>query len=151
MLDLVEEPLDQIAVLVNLLVVDDGLRPGAVRRHYGLGPGGSDRVAEAIGVVTLVGEQLLERQPADEILGLSDVVHMTRGEDEAERVAKRIDPRIDLCAQAAARAPDRLIFAAPFAPAACWCARTMELSTIRYSKSGFSINALKRLSHTPFL
>ena len=44
-----------------------------------------------------------------------------------------------LGAQAAARAADRLIFRPPFfAPAACWCARTMVESTIRYSKSGSS-------------
>src|SRR5262249_32306231 len=50
-----------------------------------------------------------------------------------------------------ARTPDRLIFASPFAPAACWWARTMVESMIRYSKSGFSINALKTRCQTPFL
>ena len=76
---------------------------------------------------------------------------MTTGEDEANGVAKRIHAGADLGAQAAARTPDRLIFAPPFAPAACWWARTMVESMIRYSKSGLSTNALKTRSQTPFL
>ena len=78
-------------------------------------------------------------------------MHLACGQDEANGIAERIHAGADLRAQAAARTPDRLIFAAPFAPAACWCARTMVESMIRYSKSGFSTNALKTRSHTPFL
>jgi len=40
-------------------------------------------------------------------------------QDEANGIAKRINARTDLGAQAAARTPDRLIVAPPFAPAAC--------------------------------
>lgn len=43
-----------------------------------------------------------------------------------------------------------LIFRPPFlAPAACWWARMMVLSTIRYSKSGSSDMASKMRRHTP--
>src|SRR6516162_9360612 len=57
---------------------------------------------------------------------------------------------MDLGAQAAARATDGLIFRPPFlAPAACWWARTMVESTIRYSKSGSSDSASKIRHHTP--
>jgi hypothetical protein len=78
-------------------------------------------------------------------------MHLACGQDKANRIAQRVDACADLCAQAAARTPDRLIFAPPFAPAACWCARTMVESVIGYSKSGFSTNALKMRSQTPFL
>src|SRR5437588_3270924 len=94
---------------------------------------------------------MLERNAADQVLGLKDVVHLPARQDEANRVAKRVYARADLGAQAAARTPARLIFAPPFAPAACWWARTMVESMIRYSKSGFSTNALKIRSQTPFL
>jgi hypothetical protein len=89
---------------------------------------------------------LVERQTADQILGLANVVHLARGQDEAKWIAERVHARADLRAQAAARTPNRFIFAPPFAPAACWCARTMVESMIKYSKSGLSSNALKRLS-----
>jgi hypothetical protein len=78
-------------------------------------------------------------------------MHLACGQDKANRIAQRVDACVDLRAQTAARTPDRLIFAPPFAPAACWCARTMVESMIRYSKSGFSTNALKMRSQTPFL
>src|SRR6266852_2330818 len=64
-------------------------------------------------------------------------MHLACGQDEANGIAERIHAGTDLRAQAAARTPDRLIFVAPFAPAACWCARTMVESMIRYSKCGF--------------
>src|SRR5882672_11593195 len=58
---------------------------------------------------------------------------------------------MNLGAQATARAADRLIFRPPFlAPAACWWARTMVESTIRYSKSGSSDIASKIRRQTPF-
>ena len=76
--------------------------------------------AEAIGVKALVGEQVLERKAADQVFGLEDVVHLAWGQDEADGIAEGIDPDVYLRTQAAARTPDRLIFAPPFlAPAAC--------------------------------
>jgi hypothetical protein len=42
------------------------------------------------------------------------------GQDEADGIAEGIDTNVYLRTQAAARTPDRLIFASPFfAPAAC--------------------------------
>jgi hypothetical protein len=47
-------------------------------------------------------------------------VHLACGQDEAEGIAEGIDTNVDLGTQAAARTPDRLLFASPFfAPAAC--------------------------------
>src|SRR5213592_375956 len=78
-------------------------------------------------------------------------MHLAWGRNEADGIAEGIHAHVDLRTQAAARTPDRLILAPPFfAPAACWCARTMVESMIRYSKSGSSTNALKRLFQTPF-
>ena len=65
-------------------------------------------------------EQVLERKTADQVFGLEDVVHLAWGQDEADGIAEGIDTNVDLRTQAAARTPDRLIFAPPFfAPAAC--------------------------------
>ena len=51
---------------------------------------------------------------ADQVLGLADVMHLACGQDEANGIAERVHADIDLRAQAAARTPDRLIFASPF-------------------------------------
>ena len=49
-----------------------------------------------------------------------EVVRFTAGQEEAERIAERIDQCMDLGAQSAARAPDRLVLAGFFlAPALC--------------------------------
>ena len=120
MLDFIEEPLDQIAFAIGVLVIWDGLRSRAARWDHGLRAGFCDSGAEAIGVKALVGEQVLERKAADQVFGLEDVVHLAWGQDEADGIAEGIDPDVYLRTQAAARTPDRLIFAPPFfAPAAC--------------------------------
>src|SRR6516225_3774723 len=151
MLDLIEEPLDQIALPVDVLVVRAGLRTRADRWDHRFGTHLCDAGAKPIGVIALVGQKMFEGNAADQVLSLENVVLLAGGQDEANRIAERIHARADFGAQAAARTPDRLIFAPPFAPAACWWARTMVESMIKYSKSGLSTNALKMRSQTPFL
>jgi hypothetical protein len=49
-----------------------------------------------------------------------EVVRFAAGQEEAERVAERVDQCMDLGTQSAARAPDRLVLAGFFfAPALC--------------------------------
>src|SRR5262249_29117832 len=48
-----------------------------------------------------------------------------------------------------ARAADGFILSPPFAPTACWCARTIVASIMICSKSGSSAKTLKRLSQMP--
>ena len=57
------------------------------------------------------------------------VVRLATGQEEADWVAQCIDQGMDLGAQTAARAANRLVLAGFFwAPALCWWARTMVLS-----------------------
>ena len=60
MLDFVDEPLDQIALLVEVLVVRDGLRTRAARWNDCLRADFRNRGAKAVGVKALVGEQVFE-------------------------------------------------------------------------------------------
>ena len=86
----------------------------------GLAAAFCDKSAKAIRVIAHIGEQVLERKTADQVFGLEDVVHLAWGQDEADGIAEGIDTNVYLRTQAAARTPDRLIFAPPFfAPAAC--------------------------------
>jgi len=120
MLDLIEEPLDQIALPVDVLVVRDGLRTRADRWDHRFGAHLCDAGAKPVGIIALVGQKVFERNAADQVFSLENVMHLAGGQDEADRIAERIHARTDFGAQAAARTPDRLIFAPPFfAPAAC--------------------------------
>ena len=149
MFDLVDKVFDEMALLVELGIVCNGLGAGAFRGDHGDNAVGAQVCSEGIGVEGLVGDQDLGGQAADERFGLGDVVRLAGGETNAQRIAERIDGDVQLGAQAPARAPDGLILSPPFAPAECWWARTMVESSMTYSKSGSSVKALKRLSHTP--
>ncbi len=151
MLDLVDESLDQIALFVEVLVVRDGSRAGAVRRDDRLGARVRNGGSKAIGVIALVSEQVFEGEAADQALCLADIGDLACRQNEADRIAKSVNSNADLGAQTAPRTPDRLIFGSPFwAPAACWCARTMVESMIRYSRSGCSPSSVKSRCQTPF-
>ncbi|MET4735602.1 hypothetical protein ABIE64_004348 [Thalassospira sp. MBR-102] len=83
-----------------------------------------DGLAEVIGVVGGVGHDRLDRQVLDQGFSLRHVTLLACGEREAHRASQAAHGHMDLGAQPA--------------PAACWWARTMVESTIRYSKSGSS-------------
>ncbi len=54
------------------------------------------------------------------MIGAGQVMRLAAGQEEADRVAERIDQGMDFGAQSAARAPDRLVVAGFFwAPALC--------------------------------
>jgi hypothetical protein len=60
-----------------------------------LAPHFCDSGAKAIGIKAHIGEQVLERKAADQVFGLEDVVHLTRGQNEADGITERIHPHID--------------------------------------------------------
>ena len=60
MLDFIDEPFDQIAVPVDVLVVGDCLSARAARRDHGFGARIGNVSTEAIGIIALVGEQVFE-------------------------------------------------------------------------------------------
>src|SRR5712664_1899471 len=91
MLDFIDEPLDQITLFVEVLVVGDSSRAGAVRRDNGLSASVCDRGSKAIGVVALVCEQVFEGKTVDQAFCLAYVGDLASREDEADRVAKSVD------------------------------------------------------------
>src|SRR6185437_3286482 len=152
LLEQVDEPLDLLAFLVQMFVIiarhfpvllgrDHRLRPLPLRRRH-------DRVA----VERLVGNERPRLVPLHQWLGLGDVRLLAPRQDELDRVAQSAHEDVDLRAEPATGAAQRLIVVYPFfsAPAACWCARTTVLSMIIHSRSG-SWRTSKTRSHTPFL
>src|SRR6266403_5519188 len=73
-------------------------------------------------------------------------------QEEGKRIAQGIDQRMDFGAQSAFAAPDRLVFTLFFwAPALCWCARTIVLSIMAYSLSASAAKISNTFFHTPLL
>ena len=151
--ELAEEILDQVACLVECLIELAGRCPVLPRRDHGGFSGTRQPLEDAIvGIAGFVGDQDLgghlrqQRISADEIMGLS------RGQQEAQRIAEGVNQSVDFGAQSALAAADRLIVIFFWgAPALCWWARTMVLSIIAYSLSASVARCSKRRCHTPFL
>src|SRR4051794_14993484 len=153
LLQLGEEILDQVPRLVEVLVVPArvlAVRLG--RDHRGLAGPRERREHPLLGVERLVGAQRVRGQVRQQGVGALEVVRLPRREGEAGRVPERVDQGVNLRAQAAAAAPDRLV-ATPFlvAPALCWWARTIVLSIMAYSLSASPAECRKTRSHTPVL
>ena len=120
MLDFIDEPLDQVALRIELSVIADRLRSSAARGNNRLSLGLCNSSTKEIRVVALVGEQAIKSKAADQLLCVADIMRLARAQNEAHRVPECVHADVDLGAQAAARTADRRIFAAPFfAPAAC--------------------------------
>ena len=108
---------------------------GARRDHRGL-PGRGQRFEDPlVGIERLVGDQRIGLHRGQKVVGSHQIVRLAAGQKEADRVPQSIDQGMDLGAQSAARAPDRLVAVFFWAPALCWWARTMVLSIIAYSLS----------------
>src|SRR3954467_2910906 len=151
LLQLGEEVLDQVARLVEVLVVGPGLLAVGLGRDHGRLAGPCERPEHALlGVERLVRDQRVGGEVGQQRVGPLQVVRLPRREREPGRVAERVDQGVDLRAQAAFAAPDRLVASAFLtAPALCWWARTTVLSIIAYSLSASPARCRKILSHTP--
>ena len=120
MFESIEEALDEIAFGV------EGEVAFAERFAVGLGRDHRHDAAhgqsfdEAVGVVTFVGDEGVRLDFGEERFGLGDVVDLTAGQADRQRIAERVDNGVDLGRQSAARSPDRFL-AAIFlsAPALC--------------------------------
>src|SRR3954451_2463899 len=153
LLQLGEEVLDQVTRLVEVLIVGARLLAVRLGRDHRRLAGLRERPEDALlGVERLVGDQRVRGQVRQQRVRTLQVVRLPRREGGAGRVAERVDQGVNLRAQAAAAAPDRLV-AAPFliAPALCWWARTIVPSIIAYSLSASPAKCRKTRSHTPVL
>jgi len=150
LLDILKEALDQISLGIQGVV--------AFALGFAVGLGRNDRLDvstleagdEGVRVVTFVSQDSLRLQLGHERFGLCDIVRLSAGEAQRQRVAQGVYDDMNFGGQAAARATYSLV-EAPFfrAPALCWWALTMVASIMAYSLSGSSAKTLKRLSHTP--
>ncbi len=115
------EILDEVARLVHLFVIgalDFAVAFGRDHRCFACG---EERLDDAlVGVVGFVGQQDVGLHLRQRRVGTFQIVGLAGGEQEGDRIAKGVDQGMDLGAQAALAAPDRLVFAEFFlAPALC--------------------------------
>ena len=136
MLELAEEALDQVAFTVERLA-EAGF-PFAIGfgRDVGHRALRLDQVANAIGVISLVGqndgariETIKQAERGGSVVGLAG------GQAEPDWETLSIDNGVDLGREAAAGATETMISTPLFAVAACWCARIEVLSIIWISPS----------------
>lgn len=145
MFDPCEEALDQIAILVQMRILESEFLAIGTRRDDRSGTTGLDPLDQGIGVAALVGEDRIGSDACNPIGGALDIGDLTSTQNQSQRIAQRIHCSVDFGAQSASRAPDRLRAFFLAAPAECWWARTMVLSRNISSKSaslGSSANAL---------
>lgn len=126
MFDLAEEALDQVAVLVDCGVEATPTSGCGSTRDDRFCSGCSDSVHGALTIVALVSQHMVCRQPFEQPFDLRDVIALTAGQNEAHGIAERIGGGMNLGAQAAFRASQRVSFKPIFgsitffgAPALC--------------------------------
>ena len=129
--EFVEASLDAVAASVECGVVRDRHPARAGGRDDGFGAEVFDELAQGGGVIGAVGEDGPRREAMDEGWCGEDVVALSGGDEEADRPAERVRGHVDLGGQSSSATPQSLIAGPPFPFAACWCALTRVLSSIR--------------------
>jgi hypothetical protein len=120
LLHLCEEILNQVTCRIEVLIEFTWQGSvGARRDHRGL-PGSSQRFEDPlVGVEGFVGDQSIGLHRWQEMICAHQIVRLAAGQMEADRVPQGINQGMDLGAQSAARAPDRLVAGFFWAPALC--------------------------------
>ncbi len=141
MLDFVEKTFNQVALLVQMVIIFPWFFAVLAGRDHCFGWFHCNPVQKFFRVIRAVGNHSLKIKFCNQVIRLGDIVTLTSGQEKAQRVAQRIYAGVDLGAEPAPAAPERLAFlpTAFFdAPAAQGCARTMVLSSRIFSISGSS-------------
>ena len=120
LLDAAEEAFDQVAIAIQMPIERARIASIGSRRNHGLPALRADRGDEGIRVLALVGDDGAAGKPLDQRRGLIDIGKLARRQDDPQRVAQGIDRHMQLGAQPAARAADRLCAVFFLAPALCW-------------------------------
>src|ERR1017187_4262363 len=119
MLEFVEEALDEIALAIE--------REVAIPRRFAIGFGRNHRgdsslsegIDQLISIVSLVAKQGVWIGAVDQLLRASQIVGLSRGEHQFDRIAQSIDEGMDFGRQSATGSADRLFAVFFRAPALC--------------------------------
>ena len=115
LLELGEEVLDQMACLVEVaIIVTDHLTVGSGGDDRGLASDGQRLDDPLIGIERLVTDQGVGLHGREKMICPNEVMSLATSEEEADGVAQCIGQGVDLGAQPAPAAPDRLAAPAAF-------------------------------------
>src|SRR6185312_887197 len=129
MLEFVEEALDEVALTVDREIDDASNADVGLARDMGCGAAGLDQIDDGAGEEAAIGDHVAgQAQPRDQRRKGGLVGGLTGCQEETDRQAMRIHDHVDLAAQSSTRTADGVIRAPFLPPAACWWARTIELS-----------------------
>ncbi len=120
LLQLGEEVLDEMPGLVEVVVTGTGDTAVGLGWDHDRLSSRRQRLDHAlVGVECLVSDNRVSLNVGQQVIGSDQVVGLPAGQEEAGWIAERVDHRVDLCAKAAARPPDRLVSSFFWAPALC--------------------------------
>jgi hypothetical protein len=153
LLELVDQPFDPVPQPVQLAVERGGLLAHRVGRDHRQDAAHQQLLPDPVRVVAHVADQAA--RAGGEVLDQSregaGLVRLAGREDQGERQAARVAAQVELGREPATGTAQRLVLLPPLAPAACWCARTVVLSSIctRSSAAPLPARAAKSASNTP--
>jgi hypothetical protein len=131
-----EEPLNEVALAVELRAKVRLRPPVHLERNIGEGAFLAEGCSDAISIVCLICEHDRSRAyMAEEVVGNLPVMGLPGSQAQSDREALPIDDRVDFGRQPASGTTETMISTPLFAVAACWCARTDVLSIIWMSPS----------------
>ena len=114
LLQLVEEALDEVAFLVEDLVVRPSLLSVPLGRNDRVRSGVVDGLVQMVSVVSLVGDHGLRVEACDQLVAAGGIMALTWPEQQAHRVAEHVRGRVDLGAQPAVGAVQSLSIRPPW-------------------------------------
>jgi hypothetical protein len=151
LLELAEEVLHQVTRLVHLLVkgaLDLSIAFGWDHELFSCRKQRFDHAL--VGIEGFIRQQGIGLHLRQQRIGSFQVMGLAGSQEKRSGIAQCVDHGVDFGAQSALAAPDRLVFAVFFwAPALCWCARTMVLSIMAYSLSASAARISNTFFHTP--
>ncbi len=119
--ELVEEALDMVALAVKSLSPAEALFASDHIGNVGNGTASLNVNAQAIGVVGLVGDDDgAAGESGQQRFGTGQVMRLSGRNQELERPALAVDPRVDFRGEPAAASPHTAISTLFLTPEACW-------------------------------
>jgi hypothetical protein len=153
LLELAEEVLNEMTRLESRFVIGAlgfAIVPGW--NHGGFASRAKRLDHTLIGVECFVCQQSVGLHVRQQRIGAFQIMCLARGQKEGEWIAQGVDQGVNFGAQPAVAGPDRLGLTVFFwAPALCWCARTVVLSIMAYSLSASAASISNTFFHTPFV
>jgi len=119
LLETTEETFDQISIPIEMSIECTKCAAIGARRDNCLSPLRFDGCHEGIGVVALVGDDKASGLILDQRSSLVDVRDLSCRQNDAQRIAQRIDGHVQFGGQSASRPADFLTAGFFWAPAEC--------------------------------